>query len=230
MVEILPEVEGKRFAIRYSEITNNYLRFALLRDALHGRHENTGLKTGKYVILIDKEAGQGVMSDTWNELVTNADFVNHAHGDVLIGGLGIGLVVLAIQDKKEVKSITVVEKHREVIDLLLPRLPVNSKVKIISADVFEWIPKQRYNVIYLDIWNYVRGKYYKEIKVLYKKYRKFLKHDDPRRWIGFWREEDFKEALKKVRMKKSRGILLDSPISLRHYLTKRATRYTYRKL
>jgi len=221
MVEILPEVEGNRFAIRHFEISNNNLRFALLRDAIYGKCENTGLETGKYVKLIDKETGQTLMVDTWNEFVTNVDFINRAHGDVLIGGLGIGLVILPIQDKKEVKSITVVEKHREVIDLVLPQLPVNSKVKVIHADVFEWVAEQRYNVIYFDIWDNVRGEYYKETKTLYKKYRKFLKHDDPRSWIGFWRQEDFKRALKKVRMKKNPGIiLLDSPISLKHYFIK----------
>ena len=68
---------------------------------------------------------------------TNMDFCCNAYGDVLIGGLGIGMIILAIQDKSKVKSITVIEKNQEVIDIIAPQLKFNDKVKIICADVFE---------------------------------------------------------------------------------------------
>mgnify|MGYP000786328328 FL=1 len=42
------------------------------------------------------------MSDTPMEKETNRDFVHNAHGNVLIGGLGIGLIILAIQNKEDV--------------------------------------------------------------------------------------------------------------------------------
>ena len=73
----------------------------------------SGISPGTYVRLLHK--GSCVMSNTSMEKRTNADFCIHAHGDVLIGGLGIGMIVLAIQDKPEVKSITVIEKNQEVV-------------------------------------------------------------------------------------------------------------------
>ena len=41
------------------------------------------------------------MSNTYMERWTNMNFCDYAHGDVLIGGLGIGLIILAIQDNPE---------------------------------------------------------------------------------------------------------------------------------
>lgn len=75
-----------------------------------------GITPGTYVRLI--HGWDCVMSNTNMEKRTNMDFCCNAHGDVLIGGLGIGMIILAIQDKSEVKSITVIEKNQEVIDKL----------------------------------------------------------------------------------------------------------------
>lgn len=81
--------------------------------------------------------GSVVMSDTMMEKRTNREFCDEAHGDVLVGGLGIGMILMAIQDNPAVNSITVLEKHQEVIDMVAQQLPLNKKVKIICADVFE---------------------------------------------------------------------------------------------
>ena len=52
------------------------------------------------------------------------------------------MILMAIHDNEAVKSITVLEKHQEVIDMIAPQLPLNDKVKIICADVFEWKPEK----------------------------------------------------------------------------------------
>ncbi len=117
-----------------------------------------GISPSRYVRLLHK--GECVMSDTNMEKRTNADFVINAHGNVLIGGLGIGLILLAIQDKEDVKQITVVEKNMEVIELVGSQLPLNSKVHIVHDDVFEYKPLFKYNTIYMDIWNYINKDVY----------------------------------------------------------------------
>ena len=105
MSEILQEKIVGDFAIHHFEIDEHdfYAR-------LHG------IESGKYVKLTQNE--EVVMSDTKMEKETNAAFVRSAHGDVLIGSLGIGLIVLAIQDKEAVNTITILEKNEEVIELL----------------------------------------------------------------------------------------------------------------
>lgn len=137
------------------------------------------------------------MSNTNMEEITNYDFCDHAYGDVLIGGLGIGMIILAIQNKPEVKSITIIEKNQEVIDMIAPQLKFNDKVKIIRADVFEWKPDPgvKYDVSYMDIWNGINKDIYeKQMKPLKKRYARFLrsKKDNPNRYNKCWAERQAK--------------------------------------
>ena len=146
-----------------------------------------GIPMGRYVRLT--HGSECVMSNTPMEKRTNRDFVANAHGNVLIGGLGIGLILLAIQDKEDVKQITVVEKNKEVIELVENQLPLNSKVHIVNDDVFEYKPLFKYNTIYMDIWNYINEDVYNEqMKPLISRYRRYLvpKSEDENRYIDCW--------------------------------------------
>jgi len=145
---------------------------------------------GKYVRLCDRTGC--VMSDTDMEKRTNRNFIYNANGDVFVAGLGIGLIILPIQDNKEVKSITILEKYSEVIELVGKQLPLNDKVKIIHGDVFEYeFPKgTKFDTIYFDIWNYVNEDVYEEMKILKKKYRKYkrFKTENPNVYMDCWAE------------------------------------------
>ena len=150
-----------------------------------------GISAGTYVRLTHN--GECVMSNTNMEKRTNMDFCINAHGDVLIGGLGIGMIILAIQDKQEVKSITVIEKNQEVIDMVASQLNFNEKVNIICADVFEWKPEKgvKYDVSYMDIWNWINEDIYEEeMKPLKRKYARFLrsKQENHNRYNKCWAE------------------------------------------
>lgn len=176
MSEILQEKTVGDFAIEHFEVSEHDL-YARLH----------GIESGEYVKLTQN--GNVVMSDTQMEKETNADFVRNAHGDVLIGGLGIGLIVLAIQEKEEVRTITILEKNEEVIELVKNQLPLNEKVQIVNADAFTYKPKMKYNTIYMDIWNYINEDVYQEeMKPLIARYRRSLvsKTDDPNRYIDCW--------------------------------------------
>jgi len=73
-----------------------------------------------------------------------------ASGDVLIAGLGIGMVNRMIEHK--VDSITVVEKHQEVIELIDNNLQL-PKTSIIRTDFDEWIKiyQRMYDIIWIDL-------------------------------------------------------------------------------
>ena len=176
MTEILKDGKAGDFELTHFEIGENNL-YAMLH----------GIPTGKFIRLTHH--GEIVMSDTVMEKRTNAAFVINAHGNVLIGGLGIGLILLAIQDKEDVKQITVVEKNKEVIELVGSQLPLNSKVHIVNDDVFEYKPLFKYNTIYMDIWNYINEDVYNEqMKPLISRYRRYLvpKSEDENRYIDCW--------------------------------------------
>src|SRR5690349_4219937 len=72
-----------------------------------------------------EETSEPMMSDTLYERQTNQIFLDSAKGDVLILGLGIGLIVYPIMNKANVTSIKIVELHQEVIDLILPQRSFN---------------------------------------------------------------------------------------------------------
>lgn len=150
---------------------------------------------GSYIRLIDKN--DCIMSDTPMEKRTNSKFVENANGDVFIAGLGIGLIILAIQDKEEVRSITVLEKEEDIIKLVGSQLPLNKKVKIIKGDVFNYkFPKDtKFDSIYFDIWNNINSDIYEnEMKLLKSRYRKYkvLNADNSNSFISCWAEKEAK--------------------------------------
>jgi hypothetical protein len=178
---------------------NGGFEITLFEVAKSFRAALDGIPSGTYVKLTNK--GEVVMSDTPMEKRTNSFFCLNAHGDVLIGGLGIGMIITAIQDKEDVNSIVVLEKHREVIEMITSQISFNSKVHIINADVFTWKPQkgQRFDCVYMDIWNYVNSDvYHEEMKPLKRKYGHYLKpiSDSPNRFNRCWAEWNAKNNMR----------------------------------
>jgi len=184
MHEILKEGKIGKFELKKFTIPDG--DFRAIKD---------GIPSGDYIKLQDPS--DVIMSNTSMEKRSNARFIMDARGDVFIAGLGIGLIVLPIQDKEEVNSITILEKFPEVIELVGKQLPLNDKVKIIQGDVFDYeFPKEtKFDCLYFDIWNWVNSDVYeREMKVLKKKYRKYkrLLKDNPSAFMKCWAEFEAK--------------------------------------
>lgn len=182
MAEILQDREGDMFRLSHFTVDENS-DFRTRMSIPHGRYIR--LTHGSDV----------VMSDTLMEKRTNLNFVVNAHGKVLVAGLGIGMILLAIQDKPEVQKIVVVEKYQEVIDLVADQLPLNDKVEIVVGDINEYVPIEKFNTIYFDIWNWIHSDVYDdEMKPLISKFRKYLvsKAEDPNRFIDCWAKNEAK--------------------------------------
>jgi hypothetical protein len=158
----------------------------------------SGIPSGDYIKLSSRSGC--VMSNTPMEQRTNRDFIRNANGDVFIAGLGIGLIVLPVQEKENVRSITILEKFPEVIELVGKQLPVNAKVKIIQGDVFDYeFPKgTKFDTIYFDIWNYVNSDVYEEMKLLKKRYRKYKRFstENPNVYMACWAEYQAKRNMR----------------------------------
>ncbi|MCP6727390.1 MAG: hypothetical protein KJI69_05275 [Patescibacteria group bacterium] len=183
----LPPSEKGVFAIEHFELSEERVKREKLQAMFGGSyHEVHSLKAGKYIKLVDKSKHDIVMSDTPMELDTNDNFVKAAFGSVLIGGLGLGLILMAIQSKKEVKSILVYEKEKEIIDLIEKRLPLNKKVTILNENIYDVAPKAGFDTIYFDIWNNICSDNYEDMKLLHRKWRNKLNKDG---WMSSWRFE-----------------------------------------
>lgn len=156
-----------------------------------------GVSEGDYIAL--KINGQLMMSNTYMEKRTSAEFVNNANGNVLICGLGIGLVIMPLLARNSVKSITVIEKCQDVIDCVLPQLKPydkENKLNVICADCFDWETKDKYDTIFIDIWAYINEDVYnEEMKPLKRKYRKLLSDDGKlNKRIYVWAEYEAKHG------------------------------------
>ena len=118
VADIVPPGEQGVAKIEHFEIGKKESEFTSMRAAM-GRPSEY-VPEGKYVRL---EVKRGLMmTDTRMEQLTNMAAVRAARGDVLIAGLGIGMVLIPILKKPEVKSVIVIEKYQDVIDLVMPAL------------------------------------------------------------------------------------------------------------
>lgn len=197
MKEILKPAKVGEFSIVHYELSERELRLAQLRDAMNYRREHVGQKPG-VIVQLKGEYGTVMMSDTEMEHRTNSWFLLQANGNVLIGGLGLGIVLLVAQAKEVVNFITVVELHQEVIDLVVPQLPLNEKTTVLCGDILKWYPPKGvlYDVMYFDIWNSVCGDHYEDMKRLHRRFARRLNRANPACWMGSWRREDCKKAYK----------------------------------
>lgn len=90
--------------------------------------------------------------------------VEKCEGRILIGGLGTGWIVSQLAKKDSVTEITVIEKAKEVKDLVWPYINTD-KCDIIITDIFEYLELCRadFDWIYLDIWGNPNKELYRNV-------------------------------------------------------------------
>ena len=159
--------------------------FDAMRDSFKGIYT----EPGKVAIL--RVNGRTMMSDTQHERRSNRQFVAEARGHVLVAGLGLGMVLHPILAKTEVLSLTVIEKHQDVIDLIKPTLPAAKHVTIICADIFAWQPPKgdKWETVYFDIWADLCTDNLTQIAALHQR---FKAHKVAGGWMGSWCQDELR--------------------------------------
>lgn len=202
MKKLFPEpIETEQYRIRHVILDQTQVKREKIHHLFKGIYaEVYELEPKIMMIILDKikPKNEVMMSDSPMEKRTNLEFLNHVNGKVLIAGLGIGLVILPIQEMKEVQAITVIEICPKLIDFIKPKLPLNGKVEIINADIFTWRPKNNglFDTIYFDIWSEISGDNYGDTKVLHRIFSRYLNRENPNAQISSWRRNDFKRLAK----------------------------------
>lgn len=140
----------------------------------------------EFITVILKEGPRTWMSDTPMEQESLYQVMKKANGDVLIGGLGIGLLptLLSIADNS-VKNITVVEANEDVIDLVWPQLKPYIDIEVVNMRIEEFLEstESRYDFVYIDIWEHILGPI-QDIETAREAYQKLLKPDGELRiWL-----------------------------------------------
>lgn len=193
MVGLIEESSRENHAIEEFEVTAKDAMWFNLRQLRAGRTEHI-LPPGKYLKLVKRSAYNDVvvMSDTPMERETNSEFLKIVSGDVLIAGLGIGLILIPTLENENVKSVTVLEYEGEVIDMVLPSilkqltLEQCQKLTVVHADVYTYIPDSTFDTIYLDIWSFITSDNLDSMEELTKNYIGYLNDDG---WIDCWSRE-----------------------------------------
>lgn len=173
--------------IKISEEEANEINFRQIMQAVQGRYlGNRNVAPGIYTGLFMGGVNQHpMMSDTPAEMLDHVPFVRAASGDVLITGLGIGLVVENLLVKANVRSITVVEKSEHVMALVAPHYTARRSripVTIIHSDAYTFEPAHKFDFCWHDIWPTISDENLSEMKKLRAKYKSFCAN------IQFWAE------------------------------------------
>lgn len=163
-----------------------------------------GLKADFAYIRLKMNSGGIMMSDTPMERNTNRGFIQKANGDVIIFGLGLGLVILPLLKKENVQSILVVELYQDLIDLVEPILKkhdTKNKLTIVQGDCFEYhkvIPKEKkFDCVYGDIWINICTDNYDEMKLLTKNWKNKINRNNPNSFIDHWMKDFLKSEIQK---------------------------------
>lgn len=135
-----------------------------------------------------------MMTDLYEEWWSQRQAIHEARtrgGNVLISGLGLGLILDAILKPEDslVTRVTVLEKNPDVIQLVAPYFlqKYPDKLTIIQSDALAWSPPENahYQVVWHDIWPYPRLVPQEEIDCLHDKFA------GRSEWQGFWTEASF---------------------------------------
>lgn len=197
MIEVIPEGENDGAKITHRVVAQEEINVQRLRDLMSPGPSWLSNRTSPGTYCVLQVDGSTVMSDTWMERFTNQEIIEKANGDVLIAGLGIGMILTLLEEKDEVNSITVLEKNRTVIDLVAPWFN-NLKIDVVHADVFTWQPTQNFDTIYFDIWPDISDLHYEETKTLHKKYRPYLRRSNPDHFMQSWLRNEFRKLRRKA--------------------------------
>lgn len=169
----------ERFIVDEQE--SNWHTLTELLGGMGGR----GCPPGTYTRL--KHHGAVIMSDTPAEIRDHLHAIRQAKGNVLINGLGLGVVLQACLMKTEVQDVIVIELSQDVINLVAPHYKerFGDRITIINADALTWQPPKhvRYGMVWHDIWPTICTD---NLPEMHKLHRKYGRRCD---WQGSWARE-----------------------------------------
>ena len=150
-----------KYALRYINYYP-YQLFAYDDIKVDGYQENSriGYFRNKFSYLALTQGNNIWMSLNPNEIETMKPFISKGRGNVLVLGLGMGYVPFMLSLKNCVKSITIVEKDQNIIDLfksfIWPKFVNKQKIKIVKDDAIQYVKKQKeatWDYIFADLWH-----------------------------------------------------------------------------
>lgn len=175
--------------LRSFELSEDDARMARVRSWLNG-DGRCGIVAGTYWKLLRN--GELWMSNTPDELNDANELLYKAEGNVLIAGLGMGIIPWLLMQRGKVKKITIVEIDKDVIELISPYLK-GLPVEIIEGSIFDFKPKQHYDWGWFDIWQDISAENRSEYVRLRRKFKPHCTN------ILFWCDKEVKRLAREQR-------------------------------
>lgn len=207
MAAVIPAGQDGEWEVEHYQMDREEVSFHQTVGAMRRRQWDTyDLVPGRYCRLARSRLGETVMTDTPMERRTNAEFVAQATGDVLIAGLGLGMVIPPLLAKQDVGHVTVVERSAEVIRLVEPHLRAaigrraENGFHVEHADIFEWRPPRGkpWRTIYFDIWSGISTDNLEQMATLHRKFAQKLDRSRTH-WMGSWRHHELRLEVRRDR-------------------------------
>jgi len=160
-------------------------KFGRLRSVISFGSRGRYVPAGTYTKLTRR--GALVMSDTPDEIGDHLEAVYRAHGNILINGLGLGIVLDLCLQKPEVQSATVIEASSDVMKLVggfyLKKYPL--RLTILCEDAFSHSVAKgtKYQMVWHDIWDDICTDNLPDMHRLHRKYGRVSE------WQGSWGRE-----------------------------------------
>ena len=167
------------WSIEPFEVTINEAKMEKVRALFNG---GRGVPAGKYTAL--KRNNQIIMSDTPDEIKDHFSIIRAAKDNVLINGMGLGVVLQACLNKDSVTHVTVIEQSEDVISLIgdYYKNIYGDRLTIIHDDAFAYKPpiNIKYGAVWHDIWDNICADNLPEMHRLHRKYGRRTE------WQGSW--------------------------------------------
>jgi len=134
-----------------------------------GRYRNYGMDGYKYFDVVSpltlttlKELKKGEweewMADSPTDYRAMQKYAEHAYGNVLTSGLGLGLLIHELCRYRAVDSITIIETSPEVMALTGKYIPRDRNIKLLWGDFWKFVcmDDSKWDWIIVDLWA-IRG-------------------------------------------------------------------------
>jgi len=169
----IPERQSGDWKVEKFTVSEEEAKFHNMRATFSFSDRGRPIKPGTYTRLMRNRTV--IMSDTPAEIGDHIWFMQDAIGNVLLNGLGLGVVLNGVLLKEEVEQVIVNEISEDVIQLIAHNFK-DKRVTINHANAFTWKPDSvRFNFIWHDIWDNICEDNLSEMKQLHRKYGHYLR-------------------------------------------------------
>lgn len=141
-IDIPEGTSGTHRIVHEHKPPGTVLELASIRTAILAGHGQRGVQfdfpTRWHKLVYE---GGTWMTDYPIEQIQIDHHLEAMHGDVLVGGLGLGYAAVKLCERDEIESVTVIELSQDVINLVAPHV-AHPKLTVICADLDKWVVDQ----------------------------------------------------------------------------------------